>query len=152
MPNARIWEAIDELGLAEWYASLGDGLDAQLQIGSGGLSAGESQLVAFTRIFLRDPGVIVLDEASSRLDPATEAFLERAMARLLSDRTGILIAHRLATVQRADRIVIVENGEIREQGDRGALAPDPASRYHRLLQLGIEDMGIEDMDAEELDR
>ena len=152
VPDARIWEAIDTLGLAEWYASLGDGLDAQLQIGSGGLSAGESQLVAFTRIFLRDPGVIVLDEASSRLDPATEAFLERAVTRLLSDRTGILIAHRLATVQRADRIVIVENGEIREQGDRGALAADPASHYHRLLRLGIEDMGIKDMDVEGLDR
>ncbi len=140
VPDAHIWEAIDELGLAEWYASLGDGLDAQLQIGSGGLSAGESQLVAFTRIFLRDPGVIVLDEASSRLDPATEAFLERAVTRLLSDRTSILIAHRLSTVQRADRIVIVENGEIREQGDRGALASDPASHYHRLLQLGIEEL------------
>ena len=152
VPDARIWEAIDTLGLAEWYASLGDGLDAQLQIGSGGLSAGESQLVAFTRIFLRDPGVIVLDEASSRLDPATEAFLERAVTRLLSDRTGILIAHRLATVQRADRIVIVENGEIREQGDRGVLASDPASHYHRLLRLGIEDMGIGDMDVEGLDR
>ena len=146
VPDARIWEAIEILGLRAWYASLGEGLDAPLQIGSGGLSAGESQLVAFTRIFLRDPGVIVLDEASSRLDPATEAFLERAVTRLLSDRTGILIAHRLATVQRADRIVIVENGEIREQGDRGALASDPASHYRHLLQLGIEDMGEEVLD------
>ena len=59
VPDARIWKAIDELGLAQWYASLGEGLDAQLQVGSGGLSAGEAQLVAFTRIFLRDPGVIV---------------------------------------------------------------------------------------------
>ena len=150
VPDARIWEAIDTLGLTEWYASLGDGLDAQLQIGSGGLSAGESQLVAFTRIFLRNPGVIVLDEASSRLDPATEAFLERAVTRLLSSRTGILIAHRLSTVQRADRIVIVENGEIREQGARGALAADPASHYYRLLQLGIEDMGVEELGMEEL--
>lgn len=146
VPDARIWEAIDELGLAQWYASLGEGLDAQLQVGSGGLSAGEAQLVAFTRIFLRDPGVIVLDEASSLLDPATEAFLERAVTRLLSNRTGILIAHRLSTVQRADRIVILENGQIREQGERGALATDPASHYHRLLQLGIEEMGAEELE------
>ena len=138
MPDARIREAIDELGLAQWFASLGAGLDAQLQVGSGGLSAGEAQLVAFTRIFLRDPGVIVLDEASSRLDPATEAFLERAVTRLLTNRTGILIAHRLATVQRADRILILENGQIREQGDRSALATDSSSHYHRLLQLGAE--------------
>ena len=138
MPDARIKEAINELGLARWYASLGEGLDAPLQIGSGGLSAGEAQLVAFTRIFLRDPGVVVLDEASSRLDPATEAFLERAVTRLLTNRTGILIAHRLATVQRADRILVLENGQIREQGDRNALATDSSSHYHRLLQLGAE--------------
>ena len=138
VPDARIREAINELGLARWYASLGEGLDAPLQIGSGGLSAGEAQLVAFTRIFLRDPGVVVLDEASSRLDPATEAFLERAVTRLLTNRTGILIAHRLATVQRADRILVLENGQIREQGDRNALATDSSSHYHRLLQLGAE--------------
>ena len=139
--DARIREAIDELGLAQWYASQG-GLDAQLQVGSGGLSAGEAQLLAFTRIFLRDPGVIVLDEASSRLDPATEAFLERAVDRLLTDRTGILIAHRLSTVQRADRILILENGQIQEQGDRSALASDSSSHYHRLLQLGAEGLDI----------
>ncbi len=139
--DARIREAIDELGLAQWYASLG-GLDAQLQVGSGGLSAGEAQLLAFTRIFLRDPGVIVLDEASSRLDPATEAFLERAVDRLLTDQTGILIAHRLSTVQRADRILLLENGQIQEQGDRSALASDSSSHYHRLLQLGAEGLDI----------
>ena len=138
VPDARIREAIDELGLAQWYASLGGGLDAQLQVGSGGLSAGEAQLLAFTRIFLRDSGLIVLDEASSRLDPATEAFLERAVERLLSNRTGILIAHRLSTVQRADRILILENGRIREQGERSTLASDSSSHYHHLLQLGAK--------------
>jgi len=141
VPDVRIKEAIDELGLAPWYASLGESLDAPLQVGSGGLSAGEAQLVAFTRIFLRDPGVIVLDEASSRLDPATEAYLESAVHRLLTDRTGILIAHRLSTVQRADRILILENGRVREQGNRNALASDPSSRYHHLLQLG--EQGLE---------
>ena len=140
VPDVRIKEAIDELGLAPWYAYLGESLDAPLQVGSGGLSAGEAQLVAFTRIFLRDPGVIVLDEASSRLDPATEAYLESAVDRLLTDRTGILIAHRLSTVQRADRILILENGRIREQGDRNALASDPSSRYHHLLKLGEQEL------------
>lgn len=138
VPDVRIKEAIDELGLAPWYASLGESLDAPLQVGSGGLSAGEAQLVAFTRIFLRDPGVVVLDEASSRLDPATDAYLESAVDRLLTNRTGILIAHRLSTVRRADRILILENGRIREQGDRSVLASDPSSRYHHLLQLGAQ--------------
>lgn len=136
--DVRIKEAINELGLAPWYASLGESLDAPLQVGSGGLSAGEAQLVAFTRIFLRDPGVVVLDEASSRLDPATDAYLESAVDRLLTNRTGILIAHRLSTVQRADRILILENGRIREQGDRSVLASDPSSRYHHLMQLGAQ--------------
>ena len=138
VPDVRIKKAIDELGLAPWYASLGESLDAPLQVGSGGLSAGEAQLLAFTRIFLRDPGVVVLDEASSRLDPATDAYLESAVDRLLTNRTGILIAHRLSTVQRADRILILENGRIREQGDRGVLGSDPSSRYHHLLQLGAQ--------------
>ena len=84
--------------------------------------------------------MIVLDEASSRLDPATDAYLESAVDRLLTDRTGILIAHRLSTVQRADTILILENGRIREQGDRNALASDPSSRYHHLLKLGEQEL------------
>src|SRR5207248_1394663 len=83
------------LGLGSWYESLPQGLETVLASGSGGLSAGEAQLLAFTRIFLRDPGLVILDEASSRLDPATEQLIERAVDRLLADRTGIIIAHLL---------------------------------------------------------
>ncbi|MCB1247641.1 MAG: ABC transporter ATP-binding protein, partial [Acidimicrobiia bacterium] len=106
----RLLEALDRLELDEWLASLPAGLDTSLDSGSGGLSAGQAQLLAFTRVFLRDPGVVVLDEASSRLDPATERLLERAVDHLLEDRTAILIAHRLATVTRADDIVILDDG------------------------------------------
>ena len=66
------------MGLTEWFAALPKGLDAELQSGDGGLSAGEAQLLVFTRVFLKDPGLVILDEASSRLDPATEARIERA--------------------------------------------------------------------------
>ena len=84
----------------------------------------------------------MLDEASSRLDPATERLLERAVDRLLTGRTAIVIAHRLATVQRADRIAILEDGRLVEEGDRVALAADSDSRFGRLLRLGLEDAGV----------
>ena len=89
-----------------------------LEAGGGGLSAGEAQLLAFTRIFLEDAGLVVLDEASSRLDPATEELIEQAVGRLLRGRTGVIIAHRLDTVTRADDILILHNGSVAEYGDR----------------------------------
>lgn len=92
--------------------------------------------MAFARVFLKDPGLVVLDEASSRLDPQTEQLIEQAVERLLENRTGIIIAHRLKTVERADQILILEQGQVVEYGDRAALVGDPASRFSRLLQAG----------------
>jgi ATP-binding cassette subfamily B protein len=136
----RIWQVLIELGLGDWVSGLPDGLDAMLESGSGGLSAGQAQLLAFARIFLRDPGLVILDEASSRLDPATEVLIERAVDRLLSDRTGIVIAHRLATVDRADDILILERGRVVEHGPRRDLAEDPESRFATLLRTGMEEL------------
>ena len=135
----RLYEVINRLELDEWLASLPDGLDTMLESGSGGLSAGQAQLLAFTRVFLRDPGVVVLDEASSRLDPSTEALIEKAVDHLLENRTAILIAHRLATVARADDIVILEDGKVIEQGDRASLEADPGSVFAHLLVAGMEE-------------
>lgn len=135
----ELLDVIHRLELDEWLASLPAGLDSMLESGSGGLSAGQAQLLAFTRVFLRNPGVVVLDEASSRLDPATEALLERAVDHLLENRTAILIAHRLATVSRADDIVILEDGKVIECGERVALEADPKSKFSRLLATGMEE-------------
>ncbi|MEX2229508.1 MAG: ABC transporter ATP-binding protein [Dehalococcoidia bacterium] len=134
--DARIGDAIDGLGLGDWVRSLPDGLDTMLAAGGAGLSAGEGQLLAFARIFLRDPGLVILDEASSRLDPATEHLIERAVDRLLTGRTGIVIAHRLHTVERADVVMVIEHGRIAECGERTALAGDASSRYAGLLRAG----------------
>lgn len=134
VPDARIAEALGRLGLGEWLASLDDGLDTMMPSGGGGLSAGEAQLLAFARVFLRDPDVVILDEASSRLDPATEARLERAVDTLLAGRTAIVIAHRLATLERADEILVMAGGEVVEHGDRLALAANPESRFAGLLR------------------
>lgn len=137
--DSELIDVIHRLELDEWLESLPDGLNTMLESGSGGLSAGQAQLLAFTRIFLRDPGVVVLDEASSRLDPATEALLERAVDHLLEDRTALLIAHRLETVARADDIIILEDGRVIEYGPRADLVRDPNSRFSRLLETGMEE-------------
>jgi ATP-binding cassette subfamily B protein len=135
-----IMDVLVDLGLESWVRSLPDGLDTQLESGSGGLSAGEAQLLAFTRIFLKDPGLVILDEASSRLDPATEQLIERAVDKLLANRTGIIIAHRLATVTRADDVLILDAGRVVEFGERAALAADPGSRFSTFLRVGLEEM------------
>jgi ATP-binding cassette subfamily B protein len=136
-PDRRVMAVLEELGLGPWLRALPEGLDTRLAPGGGGLSAGEAQLLAFARVFLRDPGVVILDEASSRLDPGTERLLERAIDRLLAGRTAIVIAHRLATVERADRIAILEDGRVAEEGERAVLARDPDSRFGRLLRAGL---------------
>jgi len=138
--DARIERSLAELGLLEWVRALPAGLDTKLGAGGLGLSAGEAQLLAFARVFLRDPGLVILDEASSRLDPATERLLEQAIDRLLRDRTAIIIAHRLGTVQRADEIMILERGSIAEHGPRAALAIDTGSRFAQLLRTGLEEV------------
>src|SRR6185312_14702156 len=101
---------LEEIGLGAWYRGLAHGLDTLLGSGEGesGLSAGEAQLLACARVFLANPGIIILDEASSRLDPSTEALIERAITRLLENRTALIIAHRLSTLQRVDEILIME--------------------------------------------
>jgi ABC-type multidrug transport system fused ATPase/permease subunit len=100
------------------------------------LSAGEAQLIAFARAFLRDPRVVVLDEAASRLDPQTEAAIDAAITRLLAGRTGIIIAHRLASVERADTVLVMRDGTVAEHGKRETLAANPDSLYRHLLNAG----------------
>lgn len=138
--DETIIQVLHELGLENWFKSLPNELDTVLESGGGGLSAGEAQLLAFTRIFLRDPGLVILDEASSRLDPATEHLIERAVDRLVQGRTAIIVAHRLGTVQRADEIMILDQGRVIEHGPRQALANDSNSRFHALLQTGLEEV------------
>ncbi|MHC5746907.1 MAG: ABC transporter ATP-binding protein, partial [Nostoc sp.] len=138
--DERIYETLEILGLSEWLHSLPQGLDTNLGPDSSGLSAGQAQLLAFTRVFLKDPGLVILDEASSRLDPMTEKLIEKAIDKLLIGRTSIIIAHRLTTVEKANQILILEQGRVSEYGQREKLAIDSHSRFAQLLKTGLTDL------------
>lgn len=129
----RLRAVLTDVGLAPWLHSLPEGLDTVLGAQGSGVSAGEAQLLAFARAFLTDPGLVVLDEASSRLDPATELHIEEAIGKLLTNRTGVLIAHRLSSLARVDQVAVVDDGRVVEYGRREALTQDPTSRFSQLL-------------------
>lgn len=132
LPRDRVEHAVDELGLRDWVDGLPDGLDTVLGPGGTTLSAGEEQLVAFARLLVRDVGVIVLDEATARMDPVTEAQVVAASQRLLAGRTAILIAHRLSTTERADHVAVLDAGRIIQSGPRHRLATDDGP-FRQLL-------------------
>ena len=134
-PNdAEVATALEAVGLDE----LATGINRTLGAGGTGLSAGEAQLLALARVWLRDPDLVVLDEATARVDPATEERIEAAVAQLISTRTAIVIAHRLSTLQTVDDIVIVDGGRVVEAGTRDELVHDDDSQFRRLLALGLE--------------
>lgn len=122
-----------------------DGIDRRLGSGGAGLSAGEAQLLAMARVWLRDADLVVLDEATARVDPVTEARLQVAIRRLMEHRTVVVIAHRLSTLRELDEIVVFDAGRVVEHGERQELADDPTSRFHRLLELALDD--LDDLDT-----
>lgn len=138
VPTGRLIDILNDVGLGAWFASLPNGLETMMGSGEQGLSAGQAQLLAFARVLLKEPQLVILDEASSRLDSRTESQLEQAIDKLLATassrkRTAIIIAHRLHTIQRADYILVLENGRLLEYGPRQALAQDDTSRFYQLL-------------------
>jgi ABC-type multidrug transport system fused ATPase/permease subunit len=137
LPRERVEAAVTELGLTDWVAGLSSGLDTLLGPGGTTLSSGEAQLVSFARLLVREVSVVVLDEATARMDPLTEALVVRAADRLLTGRTGILIAHRLSTVARADTVAVLEAGAVIQQGPRTQLAVTEGP-FRDLLEAGVE--------------
>ncbi|ANY08718.1 ABC transporter ATP-binding protein [Pseudonocardia sp. HH130630-07] len=138
--RSTIERAVTALGLDGWVEALPDGLETRLGHGGVTLSAGEEQLVAFARLLVRDVSVVVLDEATARMDPRTEARVTRAARALLADRTGIVVAHRLSTIRRADMVAVLEDGRLVQHGARERLAVEPG-RYADLLAADRTDTG-----------
>ncbi|MGC4111625.1 MAG: ABC transporter ATP-binding protein [Nocardioides sp.] len=145
LPRATLDAAVDELGLAAWVDGLPAGLDTPLGPGGTSLSAGEEQLVAFARLLVRDVRVVVLDEATARMDPLTEARVVHAADRLLSGRTGILVAHRLSTTERAEQVVVLDAGRVVQSGMRDTLAVEPGA-FRELLTASARDSALREVD------
>ena len=137
LPRQRVEAAIAELGLTSWVAGLPDGLDTTLGPGGTRLSAGEEQLVAFARLLVRDVRVVILDEATARMDPLTEARVVAAADRLIAGRTGILVAHRLSTTERAEHVAVLDGGRIVQQGPRDYVARIDGP-FRRLLEASAD--------------
>ena len=129
--DEEVLRALEEIGARERFESLPDGIHTDVQTRGVRLSAGERQLVGIARVALADPAVIVLDEATSSLDPATEAAVEQALAAVAAGRTVITIAHRLSTAERADRVVVMDAGEVVEVASHDELVAQ-GERYARL--------------------
>jgi putative ABC transport system ATP-binding protein len=123
--------ALTELGLADWLEGLPLGLDTPVGQRGESLSAGERQLVALARAYIADPDLLVLDEATSAVDPATEVRIQRALEGLTRGRTAISIAHRLSTAEAADEVIVVDRGRIVQRGPHSALVSEPGT-YRRL--------------------
>ena len=151
--DEEIRAALEAVGLGRWLAERPNGLGTVLAADHGGrgtaddaaLSAGQAQLLALARAMVRRPDVVVLDEATSRVDPATQAAIADATDRLVWDRTAIIIAHRLETLEACDDIAVLADGRLVEFGPRNELAATPDSRYARLL--ATSDATTNDMDG-----
>jgi ATP-binding cassette subfamily B protein len=131
--DAEVAEALDDIGVRDRFAALPEGLDTEVHERGSRLSAGEKQLVSLARAALADPAVLVLDEATSSLDPGTEALVEDAMERLMGERTVIVIAHRLSTSRKADRVGVVADGVLAELGSHDELVAQ-GGRYAALYE------------------
>jgi ABC-type multidrug transport system fused ATPase/permease subunit len=131
----EVREAAAAIGVDRVAARFEEGIEHTVREGGAGLSAGERQLISIARALLADPRILILDEATSNIDRPSEVLIERAFDRLLAGRTSIIIAHRLATVRRADEILVVEHGRIVQRGSEAALLEDdgPFRRLARTL-------------------
>jgi ABC-type multidrug transport system fused ATPase/permease subunit len=134
--EADVVDALERVGLGALAAA---GVDRELGAGGAGLSAGEAQLLALARVWLRDPDLVVLDEATARVDPETERRLEAAVVDLMRGRTTLVIAHRLSTLKSVDEVIVFDQGRIVEHGDRADLVGDDESRFARLLAVSLDD-------------
>jgi len=138
----EIEEAARAIGAHEFISAMPQGYDTDVANQGGRLSAGQRQLVSFARAFLADPAVLILDEATSSLDVPSERLVQRALRTVLAGRTAVIIAHRLSTVEIADRVLVMEHGRIVEDGAPAQLIAEGQGRYADLHQAWLESLAL----------
>jgi ATP-binding cassette subfamily B protein len=127
------------IGAHDFIIHLPEGYDTFVTEGATNLSMGQKQLIAFARVLVANPRILILDEATSSVDPYTELLIQRALWDLIENRTAFIIAHRLSTVRKADRIIVVEQGEIVEEGSHRKLI-ERNGLYSQLYQMQFKDV------------
>ncbi len=138
--HAEIAAAAAAVGADTFIEELPDGYDTEVATRGARLSAGQRQLIAFARAFLADPAVLILDEATSSLDVPSERLVQRALRTILADRTAVIIAHRLSTVEIADRVLVLEHGEIVEDGSPEELLAAGNGHYAGLHRAWLDSL------------
>ena len=138
LTDDELQAAFEELGLADWLGGLPEGLNTAVGERGEALSVGERQLVALARAYVADPDLLVLDEATSAVDPATEVRLQHTLDAVTRGRTTVAIAHRLSTAQAADEVIVVDKGVIVQRGPHEELASQTDSVYARLYASWLE--------------
>src|SRR5437588_3409284 len=148
MPEERVRWAAREVRAEEFIKRLPEGYKAEVRERGAGLSVGQKQLISFARALAFDPALLILDEATSSIDTETEQLIQQAIERVMLNRTSIVVAHRLSTIQRAERIIVLHHGEIREQGSHQELLAQ-RGLYWRLYKLQYTDESRDEQSAEE---
>jgi ATP-binding cassette subfamily B protein len=138
LTDERLSEAFAELGLADWVSTLPDGIATRVGERGESLSVGERQLVALARAYVADPDLLVLDEATSAVDPATEVRLQRTLDAVTRGRTTVAIAHRLSTAEGADEVIVVDRGRVVQRGPHARLVAETGSVYAHLYASWLE--------------
>jgi ATP-binding cassette subfamily B multidrug efflux pump len=138
IPEERVIEVCKKVRAHDFVMRLPQGYQTILEEGASNLSAGQRQLLSFARVLLQDPAILLLDEATANIDSETEALIQEALEVLLADRTVLVVAHRLSTIKKADKILVLDKGEIIEEGSHSQLMAKKGF-YHELYQIQLEE-------------
>ncbi len=136
----QVWEAAEMIGAKEFIERMPNGLDYNVQERGSGLSVGQRQLISFVRAMVYNPGILVLDEATSSVDSETEELIKKAITRMMYGRTSIVIAHRLSTIKNAQKIMVIDKGEIKESGTHEDLL-EKDGYYAQLYNMQYKEVG-----------
>jgi ATP-binding cassette subfamily B protein len=142
VPDQKVREAAAVIGADKYIEQLPGGYQFHITERGSNLSVGQRQLISFVRALVSDPDILIMDEATSSIDTETESIIQHAIEKLIEKRTSIIIAHRLSTIRNADKIIVLENGEITEEGTHESLLSTPNSHYKNLYEMQFQQIAV----------